>query len=165
MIMTKLTAVALVCALVLAACATAPLYHPAASALAPGYSEQKLEANRYRVTFTGGDATPAGKVQDYALLRAAELTLSLGYDWFTVVGRSTVNQDTGYGPGYFGAFGPPCGLFGCRGGIYGGFWYDDFDNTRLSASVEIVMGKGTKPNDPSAYDARDVAKTIKAGMR
>jgi len=156
---------ALVAALAATSCATVSIYHPASSARGIGFSEQKLETDRYRVTFTGAESTPAGIVQDYALLHAAELTLSLGYQWFTVVGRSTVNQDSGYGPGYYGLFGPPCGVFGCRSGLYGGFWYDDFDTTRLSASLEIVMGKGTKPTDPSTYDASDVVKTIRASER
>ena len=157
---------ALIMALALAACATAGgLYHPASSARGSGYSEQKLETNRYRVTFTGGPSTPAGIVQDYALLRAAELTLNMGYEWFTVVGRSTVNQGDGYGPRFSGMFGPPCGIYGCRSALYGGFWYDDFDDNRLSASLDIVMGKGPKASDPATYDAKDVANTIRSSMR
>ena len=156
---------ALISVLALAACVSGGLYHAASSARGSGYSEQKLETNRYRVTFTGAQSTPAGVVQDYALLRAAELTLNMGFEWFTVVGRSTVNQDSGYGPRFSGMFGPPCGVFGCRSALYGGFWYDDFDDTRLSASLDIVMGKGAKPSDPSTYDAKDVANTIRSGMR
>ena len=157
---------ALIVALALAACATdAGLYHPASSLRGTGYSEQKLETNRWRVTFTGGPSTPAGVVQDYALLRAAELTLNMGYEWFSVAGRSTVPQDSGYGPRFSGMFGPPCGRFGCRSGLYGGFWYDDYDENRLSASLDIVMGKGPKPSDASTYDAKDVANTIRSGKR
>ena len=160
--MRKILVLALISTLAIAACATGSLYHPASNARGSGYSEQRLETNRYRVTFTGAESTPAGIVQDYALLRAAELTLSLGFEWFTVVGRSTVNQDSGYGPRFYSAFGPPCGMFGCRSGLYGGFWYDDYDTDRLSASLEIVMGKGPKPTDPSTYDASDVVKTIRS---
>jgi hypothetical protein len=156
---------ALIAVLALAACETTGLYHPASGPQATGYSEQKLETNRWRITFTGGPSTPAGVVQDYALLRAAELTLNMGYQWFTVAGRATVPQDSGYGPRFSGMFGPPCGIYRCRSGIYGGFWYDDFDENRLSASLDIVMGKGPKPNDASTYDASDVANTIRARVR
>ena len=150
----------------LAACATSggSIYHPASSARGTGYSEQKLETNRFRVTFVGSDSTSAGTVQDFALLRAAELTLNMGYEWFTVVGRNTVNQDNGYGPRFSGMFGPPCGVFACGSGLYGGFWYDNYDSNRLSASLDIVMGKGAKPADPSSYDAKDVAATIRSNM-
>lgn len=156
---------ALAMALVVSACATGGLYHAASSARGTGYSEQRLETDRWRVTFVGGDSTPAGVVQDYALLRAAELTMNMGYQWFTVVGRSTVAQDSGYGPRFSGLYGPPCGVFGCRSTLYGGFWYDDFDDNRLAASLDIVMGKGAKPSDPSAYDAKDVANTIRSSLR
>jgi hypothetical protein len=157
---------ALLAALLLAACATGSIYHPASSLRGVGYSEQKLETNRWRVSFTGDTATPAAVVQDYALLRAAELTLSLGDEWFTVAGRATVPQDSGYGPSFFaGGLGPPCGIFGCRAALYGGFWYDENDEHRLSASLDIVVGKGPKPNDANTYDARDVANTIKAAPK
>ena len=152
----------MVALLLVAACATSALYQPASSPRGTGYSEQRLETNRWRVSFTGGPSTPAGVVQDYALLRAADLTLSMGYEWFIVAGRQTASQDSGYGPRFAGMWGPPCGRFGCRSAIYGGFWYDDYDEQRLSASLDIVMGKGPRPPDANAYDARDVANTIRS---
>ena len=157
--------VALFSVLLIAACVTeGGLYRAASSPRGEGFSEQQLEANRWRVTFTGGPSTPAGVVEDYALLRAADLTLSMGFDWFTVAGRTMVPQTTNYGPRYSGLFGPPCGAFGCGSAIYGGFWYDD-EEDRLSASLDIVMGKGPKPNDASTYNARDVADTIRGRTR
>ncbi|MFZ1992350.1 MAG: hypothetical protein WAW96_21555 [Alphaproteobacteria bacterium] len=152
----------LVAVFLIAACVSQGLYRPATSARGTGYSEQRLETNRWRVTFTGGPSTPAGMVQDFALLRAADLTLSMGYEWFIVAGRQTATQDSGYGPRFSGVWGPPCGRFGCRSAIYGGFWYDDYDQNRLSASLDIVMGRGPKPPDANAYDARDVANTIRS---
>ncbi len=122
------------------------------------------ETNRWRVTFTGGTSTPAGAVEDFALLHAADLTLKMGFEWFTVAGRATVPQTSNYGPRYSGLYGPPCGAFGCSSAIYGGFWYDDYEN-RLSASLDIVMGKGPKPSGAATYDARDVADTIRARTR
>lgn len=158
-------AAALFSVLVIAACVSdAGLYRPATSARATGFSEQRLETNRWRITFTGGSSTPAAVVEDYALLRAADLTLSMGFEWFTVAGRETVPQNSNYGPRYSGIYGPPCGAFGCRSAIYGGFWYDDNEN-RLSASLDIVMGKGPRPNDAATYNARDVADTIRGRTR
>ena len=46
-----------------------------------------IEPGRYRVTFHGGPGAPPAQVQDYALLRAADLTLADGYDWFRVTDR------------------------------------------------------------------------------
>ena len=76
-------------ALALAACATPTVYAPANpnSASAVGFSEYRIENNRYRVTFQGGAGAPAQLVNDYAILRAAEITLRDGYDWLQVVDR------------------------------------------------------------------------------
>ena len=32
--------------------------------------------------------------------------------------------------------------------------------TRFEANTEIVMGRGPKPNDPNAFDAREVMQNI-----
>jgi len=54
-----------------------------------GYSEQKLESNRYRVWFAGNSKTPRETVENYVLYRAAEITLDNGYDYFVMSERST----------------------------------------------------------------------------
>ena len=76
-------------ALALAACATPTVYAPANpnAASSVGFSEYRIENNRYRVTFQGGPGAPPQLVNDYAFLRAAEVTLRDGYDWFQVVDR------------------------------------------------------------------------------
>lgn len=69
-------------ALALTACASlAPLWRSDGAERA-GYSEQRIESNRYRVTYNGVGA--AGRVADWALVRAADLTTEQGYDWFEV---------------------------------------------------------------------------------
>src|SRR5690554_974898 len=52
-----------------------------------GYHEDPLTENRWRITFEGNSLTSSEKVQDYTLLRAAELTLEQGYDWFRIANR------------------------------------------------------------------------------
>src|SRR5690606_22629066 len=74
--------------LMLTACATTPtFYAPAASPSAMGYSEYRIEPGRYRVTFRGGPGAPPQQVADYTLLRAADLALADGYDWFRITDR------------------------------------------------------------------------------
>lgn len=155
---------AVAAALLLASCAAGALYHPATSDRSSGYREVLLEPGRYRVVFTGTTSTPASVVQDYALLRAAELTLNMGYTWFRVVARDTVEQDDGRGrPTIIHT--PACGVYGCRAGIYGGILLADYyDDDRITASLEILMGKGEKPDDPDVYDAQNVANTIRSRM-
>ena len=169
----------------LGACAAYPTpYQPAGLRGGPatgGFSELQLEANRFRVNFSGNSYTERATVENYLLLRAAELTLSQGYDWFTTVERDTERRtryrDTGFGGPRFGsAFGYPGYGYG-----YGGFspywryhgragwspFYDPFgwdrdvdirEINRYEATAEIVLGRGPKPaNDPRAFDAREVA--------
>ena len=83
--MTRALLLALV--LGLAACATPSVYAPATRPGGAGFSETRIENDRYRVTYR--DAANEASAADFALLRAAELTLAQGYDWFVVDQRST----------------------------------------------------------------------------
>src|SRR5690606_7022685 len=72
-------------ALAVTACASLGPYGPQQSPGGQGYTEQRIESNRFRVTYYGVGAP--GPVADRALLRAAELTLAEGRDWFEVTQR------------------------------------------------------------------------------
>ncbi len=98
-----------VAALVLAACQSPATYRPRASGADTGYADQQLTANRYRITFTGNAATRRDVVENYLLLRAAEVTLKAGYHAFIFDTRDTETQ-TSYrsdfigGPGWRGSY-------------------------------------------------------------
>src|SRR5688572_16406254 len=79
------------CALVLAACATPTPYQPnvQGQSTSGGYSDARIEENRFRVTFSGNSLTSRETVETYLLYRAAELTLSSGYDYFIIADRQT----------------------------------------------------------------------------
>ncbi len=143
--------------LALAACA-GDIYHPAAAPGDIGWREEQLETGRWRITFTGSDTTDVGRVQDLALLRAAELSLSKGAAWFTVVSSAAVEEDLNRGRSavYVGAG---------RRSLGGWLLIDDLGGGRMVATLEIVLGSGPKPtNDPHVYDAQDVATTIRARL-
>jgi len=148
----------------LAACATAvgTLYGPADSK-GYGYAETRIEADRYRVVFAGDGATPPNVVEDYALLRAAELAVENGYDWFRIVGRSMDESEKG-GVGLGAGFGGGGRNVGVGvGGNLGTVGARKF----YTAKLEALFGKGEKPADESgaeAYDARSVIETIRARM-
>ncbi|MCI3135429.1 CC0125/CC1285 family lipoprotein [Phenylobacterium aquaticum] len=170
-------------ALTLSACATPTPYQPAGpgQAQAGGFSETKIEANRYRVKFSGNSLTSRDTVEGYLLYRAAELTVAQGYDVFSVVERKTdkstqtyVDPDPmfrpWYGPGY-GYWRPSWRYYGAGFGwrswdpIFGGpFWGDSLDIhtvDRFEATAEIVMSKGPKAEgDASAFDARAVMANL-----
>lgn len=174
--------IATVAALALSACATATPYAPAGAGRSGGYAEQRLENDRFRVSFAGNSVTSREDVETGLLLRAAELTAESGFDWFATVNRAT-DRDTRLvttGAGYPGSgFGSP--FYGRYGGYWGPSWRyygrsgwspwgdpfwgrDDFDVRqvdRYEATSEIIMGKGAKPaGDPNAFDAREVISNL-----
>ncbi len=126
-----------------------------------GYEDARIEADRFRVVFRGDGATPADVVEDYALLRAAELTLDNGYDWFRVVSRDVNAEDRG-GVGVGAGFGT--GSYGSGGGVSVGVGGDlgTVGGRRFfTARLEILAGSGERPGDGEVYDARSVAETIR----
>jgi hypothetical protein len=153
--------------LLLAACASTPTVYRAQSG-APndvGYSEYRLEAGRYRVTFQGGPGASEAQIADYALLRAAELALRDGYDWFRIADRSTTAS--GYDRGPRMSVGGGSASFGRRSsvGLGVGTSFNLGPGPAFSRSIEVVFGKGPTPKDRDAYDARDVVKNVGYGRQ
>jgi hypothetical protein len=155
-----LPALAVLGALSLSACATQPtLYQPAAVPNGVGYSEYRIEAERFRVTFQGGPGASAQHVTDLALLRAADLALANGYDWFRVTdrvlqGRSDSGPRVGFGVG--GAD------FGRRSsvGVGLGTSFALGGGPSVTATLEVLMGRGQRPRAPDAYDARALRQNL-----
>ncbi|WP_374579303.1 hypothetical protein [Phenylobacterium sp.] len=149
-------------ALALAACATAPtIYGPATGPSSVGFSEQRIETGRYRVTFRGGPGAPAAQVADYALLRAADLAIADGYDWFRVVDRYTAQSGEGGGPRV--SIGAGGGSGGYRSGVGVGLGtsFNLGGGPAIVQSIEVLMGKGRPaPAGPEVYDAREVRRTV-----
>ena len=152
----------------LAACAT-PTPYQAAEDGRQGYAQTQIETNRFRVSFRGNSLTDRETTENYLLYRAAELTLESGYDYFTVVTRAT-DEDTqmtrtGFGSSYTSPFAVYYAYYHPRWGWRG--WHDPFwddrnyrEITRYEASAEIFLGRGTKPDDANAFDARDVIQNL-----
>ena len=74
--------------LFMAGCASQPDYREATQG-GFGYTESQMSETQYRVHFKAKGSDKA-KAMDYAMLRAAELTLLKGYDWFVVTDRETM---------------------------------------------------------------------------
>ncbi len=157
-------------AALIAACATATPYAPVGTPGAGqyGYSDQKLEDTRFRVTFSGNSLTKLRTVENYVLFRAAELTLEQGADWFRVVQRQQdadrrlrgTGSSFGYGYSAFDYrfFHPRYGAFGYRDPFFTDINVDEV--TRYEVSAEIVIGSGAKPADPQAYAAQEVVDNL-----
>lgn len=163
--------------LALASCSYPTPYQPAtgSSQYSPGYSDQQIEGDRYRVSFAGNTLTSRETVERYLLYRAAQLTLEKGYDHFVLVTRDTEHQtdtyvDRNFGPGPYGYWSPYWSFYRPRFGwsywdpFYDDpFWGRDFDVRtvqRYQASAEIVMGHGPKPENVRAFDARSVIESL-----
>jgi hypothetical protein len=160
--------------LALGACASTPEYVAAGDAAGYGYYSQRIEDDRYRVNFNGNRHTSYEEARNYALLRAAEVTVAEGYDWFEIVDRESLTTEslrrepaarTGYVEHW--TVEDRCGLLGCtRRARPSAFTTTslEFDATRPATrymhSLEIVMGKGEQPEDGHAYDAREVMRTV-----
>jgi len=160
---------AAVSVLALAACASTPDYVPADDADDFGHYSTRLDDNRYRIVYNGGRSTGLNATRDYALMRAAELTLADGYDWFEVVDRETVTirdrePQTGFGVERAYYVERHCGLLGCSQSV------EPWTTTRIDMEVdrsrakhshmlEIVMGEGEMPEDGGSYYKADTVAT------
>ncbi|WP_421788620.1 CC0125/CC1285 family lipoprotein [Hyphobacterium sp.] len=163
----RLTAVLLMAGLLLAACATPTPYQASGSdGGVYGYSEQRIERDRYRITFSGNSLTDRETVETYLLYRAAELTRESGYDSFTVIDRYT-DEETRYwgGDPYYSSFFVDYRYYHPRWGWYG--WHDPFWNdtryrevTRYEASAEIVMGRRLAGDGANDFNAGEVLRNL-----
>lgn len=142
-------------ALALAACASGPTrYQPAAAPGEVGFRETRIEQDRYRVSFVANADVKNEGARANALRRAAEITVRDGYDWFRVVSRS--NDVSGRSGG-----GSSVGVGGSTGSwrssVGVGLSFDlSGDQRKFESTLEILLGRGPKPSDPDAYDARSV---------
>jgi len=164
--------------LLLAGCETPTTYHPATGHgfNREGFSDQRIEANRYQVSFAGNSVTSRDRVERYLLYRAAELTVQNGYDYFTLVDRNTERKSRSYvdepfRPGPWGYWGVSWRYHrpGFGWGFYDPFWGPDpfgrdFDVQTIDkyeAHAEIVMGRGAPPaGNVHVFGARQVIQNL-----
>ena len=149
-----------------AACSSGPTPYQPAAGYDRGYSEQKIEAERYRISFKGNSLTARDTVENYLLYRAAELTLQSGYDTFTIVSRDTdkdsdIRRTDGLSRFSYMYFSPRWGWVYAWDPFFSSpARYDEV--TRYEASAEIVMSRGPQGPDANAFDARQVSQNLAA---
>lgn len=145
----------------LAACAAVgPAAYGPADEKGFGYQETRIEANRFRIVYNGSGGMPPEMVEDYALRRAAELTLSEGYEWFRITARDIAHEERG-GVSIGAGFGT--GTYGRRssvgvgvGGDLGKVGGQDYFSVRM----EVLMGSGEAPDDGGVYNAQSLLSAI-----
>lgn len=145
--------------LLLASCSTTQpsLYAPKADG--EGYSDESLGKGLFKVTFEGNEVTSRALTEDYALYRAAQLTLNLGYDHFAVRDKlternTTVTRDN-YDPFLYPYYGPyryRYPYYGYRPPTY------RWEYTTYKTVLTIEPFSGTVP--PGAFQAHDAHEVI-----
>jgi hypothetical protein len=147
------------CALVLVACTTPTVYGPATTPTASGFTETRIQSDRFRVTFRGGSGAGMERVHDLALLHAADVTLREGYDWFRIAdryGEASRGSDSYIGVGGGStSYGHSSAV-----GVGGGISFPIGGGPRVSETLEIVLGKGPPPAGGEAYDARQIRQSL-----
>jgi hypothetical protein len=156
--MKAIIVIGILCALM--GCTTQATHHSAyqpAKRGGIGYQEFALSDTHYRVQFKarGNQRTAA---RDYALLRAAELSLQQGYDWFVVskqTARILDETDESLGePEWIET--RQCGLLGCRSQTrHLPSRTQEISETYTLVLLDIHMGKGIRP-EKNSYDASEI---------
>lgn len=154
--------------LLLAACARPTPYQPAIDGY--GFTEQRIEDNRYRITFHGNSVTPQQVVEDYMLYRAAELTREKGYDYFEIADKQT-DKNTQYLATYSDPLPPYPYWYGGRrfypypvGPTFQTGTYRPIVQYTVQANIVLYRGK-KPPEKVEAYDAQDVIQRLRPTIR
>lgn len=158
MIRTRLVLLSL--AALLAACAPTPtVYGPAAaSPSGVGYSELRIENDRWRVSYIGRPGASAQEVEALALRRAGEIALMNGYEWFTLADQRIETAGGRQDPvRVSGGLGQTWGSGGFSGTSLGiGISLSPGQSQRAVARLEILTGRG-EPRPEGAFDAAAVS--------
>ncbi|MFC7000468.1 hypothetical protein ACFQMB_01975 [Pseudobowmanella zhangzhouensis] len=172
--MSTKTYLSLTAALLLAACSSnqAQVYAPADEEGAQGYTEQQLTDSQYRITFTADKDTASSQIRDYAMLRAAELTLQKGHDWFMLQDSDTsqtsrevmeVKETIGQRQVV-----RECGLLGCSSYVTQTYQGTSISTRKvagnISTTLTISMGDGQPTNPNQVFDAAQLADNLRASM-
>jgi hypothetical protein len=132
------------------------------SGLSGGYSETQLDANVFKVSFRGNGYTRREKAADLTLLRSAELTLTHGFKYFSIIDAnsytsySTVSTPTTYHT-TANVYGSGSYAYGTATTTsYGGHTYNI---SKPSTSNTIICFK-EKPENSFSYSAEFIYRSI-----
>lgn len=152
----------LICVFLLVAVAACATKYEAEGLLG-GFSETQLAPNMYRVDFKGNSMTDVQRVQDFALLRSAELTVANGFKYFAIINSNTdLNTETHVTPIHVNtnvnAYSTGRNITAnARSSVSGGNIYQ---TTEPSTSNLILMLE-SKPSEVFSYDAFFLVQSLK----
>ncbi|MGQ4277508.1 CC0125/CC1285 family lipoprotein [Pseudidiomarina sp. E22-M8] len=155
--------------LVLAACASEPDYRAAEDG-GYGYTENQITDSQYQVKFKAR-GTDKGAATNYALLRAAEVTLQNDYDWFVITHRETqvdkeTVRNTDFAYPTSGDMMTYCNAIRCETRYYprtafsAGIHVGGRTDSDIVVTLDIKMGNGEQPESNYSYDASEVRDNL-----
>lgn len=144
--------------LLLAGCASGPVYRPAAEPGDYGYRDTALTAHQFRVSFSGGYGVARETVENFALFRAADMALAHGADRFQVTARDTspITETSDFGPTASVGYGWGYPFWGA--GV--GYGTSRVSRTRYETVLQIRIGPKVPENGPDTYAAREVKNNL-----
>ncbi|MDA8708051.1 hypothetical protein N9M10_01630 [Hellea sp.] len=153
-------------ALALIACASGPSAYGPSDGSSTGFENQQIQKDRFFVSYTGRTDAEA---RDFALLRAAEITLAEGYTHFKVLGgnssnnggRAPIATSVGVGGGSFGRRGR--NFSNVNVGLGVGDIGRAVEGSKVRESIEVVL-QYSGSQDPNVYDAKDVTDKIRPAV-
>ena len=128
-----------------------------------GYSETQLAPDVFRVNFAGNGYTSSDRAQDFALLRAAELSLERGFRYFALLDESSSNELSTFtttGSAYTTGSVHGSG----NSATYSGHTTYTPGQTDLIAKPRtglLIRGFIDKPNDIYTFDAEFLQQSVK----
>ena len=128
-----------------------------------GYSETQLAPDVFRVNFAGNGYTSSDRAQDFALLRAAELSLERGFGYFALLDESSSSKfSTFTTPG--SAYTTGSAYSSGNSATYSGHTTYTPGQTYLISKPRtgiLIRGFTSKPNDIYTFDAQFLQQSLK----
>ena len=121
-----------------------------------GFSEVQIAKNRYKISYRGNALVGSDKVENRAMLRAADFTLELGKDLFAIIQESNKQRLSGDSSGNVYT------KHGTTLEIKVFNFNDYFPNTMFSKEQykELIEKRNNSKGDTNLYIAEDVAKYL-----
>jgi hypothetical protein len=150
----------------LAGCApTPPYFGPRDADHSTGYTDEKLDQNRYRITYIGNSSTTRETVEDFLMLRSAQVVAQAGGHYFMFDMRDTKARTTyltdfeGF-PGW-GPPGPPFGWYWHSWPYYDDQQAESRPITQYHAYAEIVLLTDAQAaKEPRSIDAQSIIEHL-----
>jgi len=149
----------LCCAALLAglgACTGPTPYQPEIAGF--GYSEEEIEPNHYRVRFVVNAVTPRETLDKYVMLRAAEITLESGHQYFEIGEPKRTIKPYGIGPPTSTSSVVRQRTLAAGSGIRRSFGADSIELYQTDVDVRVVDEQ--TPGDDEVHDANEVLSRL-----